>query len=179
MQENPDYETDPPLPDIRPLREQVVAKIKKLELLSSTGLWILALFTALSIGAHRNFDFLPPLSEGIRSLLGAGPPVRYINWALVLYGFSAIILILTQMANNKRPKGALAHFGYLGAFYFFYHFSEGLSDNFWAIFAVGLTILGLQSYHVWNYYHEKIDEQNAVLEELEKLIQQESPRYTD
>ena len=170
MNDQTDHEAEAPLPDIAPLREQVLSKIKKLELLSSTGLWILALFTALSIGAHRNFDFLPQLSEGIRTALGAGPPVKYINWALVLYGFSAIILILTQIANNKHPRGALAHIGYLGAFYIFYHFSGGLSDNFWAVFAVGLTILGLQSYHVWNYYHEKIHEQAEVLEELNKLI---------
>jgi len=162
-------ETEAPLPDINPLRKQVQAKIKKLELYSSSGLWILALFTALSMGAFRNFDFVPPLSESIRAALGAGPPVRYINWALVVYGFSAIILILTQMASDKKPRGALAHFGYLGAFYLFYHFSEGLQENFWAIFAVGLTILGLQSYHVWNYYHEKIHEQMEILEELNKL----------
>lgn len=123
------------------------------------------------MGAYRNFDFLPPLSEGIRTLLGAGPPVRYINWALVMYGFSAIILVLTNMASDKKPRGALAHFGYLGAFYIFYHFFDGLSENFWAIFAVGLTILGLQSYHVWNYYHEKIYEQNEILEELNKLAE--------
>ena len=109
-------ETEVPLPDINPLRKQVQAKIKKLELHSSTGLWILALFTALSMGAFHNFDFLPPLSESIRAALGAGPPVKYINWALVTYGFSAIILILTQMASENKPRGALAHFGYLGAF---------------------------------------------------------------
>ena len=164
------HETETPLPDINPLRKQVQEKIKKLELYSSTGLWILALFTLLSMGAFHNFDFLPPLSESIRASLGAGPPVKYINWALVIYGFSAIILILTQMASDKKPRGALAHFGYLGAFYLFYHFSEGLSENFWAIFAVGLTILGLQSYHVWNYYHEKIQEQTEILQELDKLM---------
>ena len=163
-------EADTPLPDINPLKQQVRAKIKKLELHSSSGLWILALFTALSMGAFRNFDFLPPLSESILTALGAGPPVRYINWALVVYGFSAIILILTQMASDNKPRGALGHFGYLGAFYLFYHFSDGLSENFWAIFAVGLTILGLQSYHVWNYYHEKIYEQEEILVELDKLV---------
>ena len=169
MMDRTTQETETPLPDINPLRKQVQAKIKKLELYSSSGLWILALFTALSMGAFRNFDFVPPLSESIRAALGAGPPIKYINWALVVYGFSAIILILTQMASDKKPRGALAHFGYLGAFYLFYHFSEGLQENFWAVFAVGLTILGLQSYHVWNYYHEKIHEQMEILEELDKL----------
>ena len=127
------------------------------------------MFTALSMGAYYNFEFLPPLSDRVRAALGEGPPVQYINWALVVYGFSAIILVLTQMASNKKPRGALAHFGYLGAFYVFYHFSEGLSENFWAIFVVGLTILGLQSYHVWNYYHEQIQEQTEILNELNKL----------
>ena len=156
---------------MNPLKQQVLGKIKKFELLSSTGLWVLALFTALSMGAYRGFDFLPPLSDGFRRLLGAPPPVRFINWALVLYAFSALILVLTQMANNKRPRsaGALAHFGYLGAFYVFYYFAEGLDENFWPIFTVGLTILGLQSYHVWNYYHEKIHEQREILAELNKL----------
>ena len=69
-------ETEAPLPDINPLRKQVQAKIKKLELFSSSGLWILALFTALSMGAFHNFEFVPPLSEGIRAALGAGPPVN-------------------------------------------------------------------------------------------------------
>ncbi|SDZ75342.1 hypothetical protein SAMN05660420_00130 [Desulfuromusa kysingii] len=164
------HETEDPLPDINPLREQVKTKIKKLELLSSTGLWILALFTMLSMGAFRNFDFLPPLSDSLRAALGTGPPVKYINGALVVYGFSAIILILTQMASDKKPRGALGHFGYLGAFYLFYHFSAGLAENFWAIFAVGLTILGLHSYHVWNYYHERIQEQTEILHELDKLM---------
>lgn len=159
------------MPDISPLVKQVQAKIKKYELLSSSGLWILALFTALSMGAYRNFDFLPPLSDNILALLGDGPPVKYINWALVVYGFSAIILVLTYMSSDKKPRGSLSHFGYLGAFYLFYYFSDGLKDNFWAVFAVGLTILGLQSYHVWNYYHEKIYEQNEILDELNKLAE--------
>lgn len=127
------------------------------------------MFTVLSMGAFRDFDFLPPLSDSIRNVLGVGPPVSYINWALVVYGFSAVILVLTQMASNKSPKGALSHLGYLGVFYFFYHFSGGLQENFWALFVVGLTILGLYSYHVWNYYHEKIQEQKEILEELDKL----------
>lgn len=152
-----------------PLQQQVQGKIKRLELLSGTGLWILALFTALSIGAFQNFEFIPSPGDRIRNILGAGPPVSYINWALIVYGFSALILVLTQMANNKKPSGALAHFGYLGAFYLFYHFSDGLQENFWAIFVVGMTILGLQSYHVWNYYHEKIHEQKEIIEELNKL----------
>lgn len=159
------------MPDINPLRRQVQAKIRKLELLTSSGLWILALFTALSMGAYRNFDFLPPLSDELRAMLGAGPPINFINWALVLYGFSAIIMVLTQMTGVKSPRGALAHFGYLSAFYAFYHLSDGLAENFWAVFTVGMTILSLQSYHVWNYYKEKVREEEEILAELDKLVE--------
>lgn len=158
------------MPDIKPLQRQVQAKIRRLELLSSSGLWILAMFTALSIGASRNFDFLPSLSDEIHEMLGASPPPNFINWALVLYGFSAIIMVLTQMTGSKRPRGALAHFGYLSAFYTFYHFSDALTENFWAVFTVGMTILSLQSYHVWNYYKDKIREEYEILTELNKLM---------
>ena len=159
------------MPDINPLCRQVQAKIRKLELLSSSGLWILAAFTALSLAAHRNFDFLPALGDDFHAMLGAGPPVNFINWALVLYGFSAIIMVLTQMTGPKNPRGALAHFGYLSAFYVFYHFSEGMAENFWAVFTVGMTILSLQSYHVWNYYKEKVREEEEILAELTKLAE--------
>ncbi len=159
------------MPNIEPLRRQVQAKIRKLELRASSGLWILTLFTALSLAAYREFDFLPPLSDELRSALGAGPPVDYINWALVLYGFSAIIIVLTQMTGSKPPGTALSHFGYLSAFYAFYYFSNGLADNFWAIFTIGMTILSLQSYHIWNHYREQIRGEEEILAELDKLLE--------
>ena len=122
------------------------------------------------MGAYRNFDFLPALSADMRALLGEGPSSDLINWALVIYAFSALILLLTQMSGDKKPGSGLPHFGYLGAFYAFYHLTDSLSENFWAIFVVGLTILGLQSYFVWNYYHDQIREQKEILAELDKLI---------
>ena len=159
------------MPDINPLRRQVLAKLRKLELLSSSGLWILAGFTALSIGASRDFDFIPSFSDEVHKMLGAAPPTNFINWALVLYGFSAIIMVLTQMTGSKHPRGALAHLGYLSAFYVFYHFSGDLGENIWAVFTVGMTILSLQSYHVWNYYKDKIREEQEILAELDKLLE--------
>ena len=125
----------------------------------------------MSLGAYREFDFLPELSEGLREALGAGPPITYINWALVLYGFSAIIIVLTQMTSDKPPGTAWGHFGYLTAFYFFYYFSDGLAENFWAVFTIGMTILSLQSYHIWNHYREQIRGEQEILAELDKLIE--------
>jgi len=152
------------------LRKQVQAKIKRLELRSSSGLWLLALFTLLSMAAFRDFAILPSLSEEARAFLGKGPNPYMINWALVVYAFSALIMVLTQMAGNKKPASGLPHFAYLGGFYGFYHLTYSLDENFWAVFVVGLTILGLQSYHIWNYYHEQIQEQKEILAELDKLV---------
>jgi hypothetical protein len=165
----PDSETT--MPDINPLRQQVQAKIRKLELLSTSGLWILAFFTALSIGASRDFDFLPTFSDSVHEMLGAAPPTNFINWALVLYGFSALIMVLTQMTGGKKPRIGWAHLAYLAAFYTFYHFSGELHENLWAVFTVGITILSLQGYHVWNYYKDKIHEEREILAELDKLIE--------
>ena len=159
------------MPNIEPLRKQVQAKIRKLELLSSSGLWILALFTAMSIGAARDFDVFPDFSPEVHEMLGAAPPTNFIIWALVLYGFSAIIMVLTHMTGGKKPRGAIAHFCYLSAFYAFYHFSGDLQENLWAIFTVGMTILSLQGYHVWNYYKDKVREEQEILAELNKLIE--------
>jgi len=150
---------------------QVQAKIRKFELLANSGLWVLALFTALSICAYRQFDMLPSLGEKVRAMLGSGPPVNMINWALVMYGFCALIIALAQMTGNKRPRGVFANFGYLTAFYAFYHLTGAMSDNFWAVFTAGMTILSLQSYHVWNYYREQVREQQEILIELNKLAE--------
>jgi hypothetical protein len=159
------------MPNIEPLRKQVQAKIRKFELLANSGLWVLALFTGLSIGAYREFEMLPTLGENVRALLGAGPPVNMINWALVLYGFCALIIALAQMTGNKRPRGVLANFCYLSAFYAFYHLTGAMRDNFWAVFTVGMTILSLQGYHVWNYYRDQVREQQEILIELNKLAE--------
>ena len=157
--------------NIEPLRKQVQGRIRKFEVLANSGLWVLALFTALSIGAFRGFDFLPSLSDKLRSALGAGPPINMINWALVLYGFCALIIALAQMTGNKKPRGVIANFCYLGAFYGFYHLTGAMQDNFWAVFTVGMTILSLQGYHVWNFYREQVREQQEILVELNKLAE--------
>jgi len=137
--------------------------IRKLEIKSNSGLWALALFTAISIAALRGFTFLSFLSPLVEPYLGAAPPVNLINWALSIYGFSAIILILTRMAQNTRPRGAFTHVGYLCAFYLFYFLADALEDNFWAVFAAGMTILGLHSYHLWTYFQEIIQQARALL----------------
>ncbi len=84
----------------------------------------------------------------------------------MLYSFSAIILILSRMMGGSANYSGLAHVGYLAGFYFFYHFAGAMNENFWAVFAAGMTILGLESYHIWTYCMEEIKKQEEVLEEL-------------
>lgn len=153
-------------------RRLLKAQIRKLEIRASSGLWVLALFTLISIGASREFSFLPELSPAARDVLGPSPPADLISVALVAYSLSAIVLALYWLMSESRPGGSLAHLGFLTAFYVFYYFSETLKENFWAVFVAGMTILGLKSYHLWNYYSEqqRIEEQNLAA--LEKEVEE-------
>ncbi len=91
-----------------------------------------------------------------------------INTALIVYSFSAILLILSRMMGGYGAYGGIIHVGYLAAFYGFYHFAGVLDENFWAVFAAGMTILGLETYHVWIYCVEHMKGEGHVLEEDEK-----------
>jgi hypothetical protein len=155
-----------PKPDPRCLETR--KKIRSLQVRASRGLWALALFIAVSIGALDDFSFLPPLPEKIHALLGASPPVGLISAALVVYTFSAIILILSRMTLGRGEYTGFMHVFYLTAFYGFYHFADALADNFWAVFAAGATILGLESYHIWTHYREKAHEEEETLARTEK-----------
>ena len=60
------------------------------------------------------------------------------------------------MMGGIEHKSSFCHVGYLTVFFIFYHLAKSLDDNFWAVFAAGLTVLGLESYHIRNYCHEEI-----------------------
>jgi hypothetical protein len=62
----------------------------------------------------------------------------------------------------------------LGAFYGFYHYARALSDNFWAVLAAGVTVLALESYHVWTYYRGQIREEEEKLSRLEARLKRSS-----
>jgi hypothetical protein len=86
-----------------------------------------------------------------------------ISSVLLLYIFSAILLILSRMMSGSGKYGGIGHVGYLAGFYFFYHFSGKLPENFWAVFAAGATVLGLEGYHLWIYCSEEIEREREVL----------------
>ena len=128
----------------------------------------MALFLTISLGAMRDFDFFPPLPEKVHALLGASPPVGLISAALIVYSFSAIILILARMAAGSGAYGGMSHVGYLVCFYLFYSYAGAMEDNFWAVFAAGMTILGVESYHIRTHFQELVKELEKVLPRLEK-----------
>ncbi|HEY7746226.1 MAG TPA: menaquinol oxidoreductase, partial [Desulfuromonadales bacterium] len=101
-------------------------------------------------------------------------PVNLISTALVIYSFSAIILILSRMALNSGKFGSISHVGYLSAFYGFYHYARALGDNFWAVLAAGVTVLSLESYHTWTYCRGQIREEEEKLSRLEARLKRSS-----
>lgn len=158
----------PPQPqfDPGPLRQEVHKEIRRLNRLSNQGLWGLALFILISLGAQQNFDFLPPITEGARAVLGAAPPVKLVSIALVVYSFSALILILSRMMGGSDTYRGWSHLAYLTGFYIFYYYGEVLSENFWAVFAAGFTILSLEYYQIWTYCSEAMRTEKELLDKL-------------
>jgi hypothetical protein len=149
-------------------RRDSLARIVRLQRKSSHGPLCLALFLAISIAAQQDFALIPSLPDDIRDMLGHPPPPNMISVALVLYSFSAIILVLTRMVSGAEKYGGITHVGYLTAFYMFYHFSNTLNDNFWAVFAAGITVLLLESYHLWTLCGFEIRKERALLEQLDR-----------
>ncbi|HZV82815.1 MAG TPA: menaquinol oxidoreductase [Geobacteraceae bacterium] len=147
--------------------------VRKLEKRAYAGIHILSAFILLSIGATRDFAFMPTFSPAIRKSMGAAPSPGFISIALAIYVFSAATLSLSRMMEGSDKTGGIAHLGYLGAFFFFYHMSSDMDSNFWAVFAAGVTILGLESYQRWHYCREEIQKEREMIASLEKHFERE------
>jgi hypothetical protein len=145
------------------LRKEALARIRMLQRKFTAELLSAALFLLLSIAALYDFTFFPSLPENIRATLGRPLSVHMIGAVLLLYIFSGIILILSRMMSGSGKYGGVSHVGFIAGFYFFYHFSGKLSENFWAVFASGVTILGLEGYHLWIYCSEEIEREREAL----------------
>jgi hypothetical protein len=145
------------------LRKEALRKIRRMQALVNRGLWVVAIFLALAILGFNDFDLVPSLPAGIRENLGAAPPVRLIQVALVVYGFSAAVLILARMARGSQPSNSWLQLGYLMAFFFFFNFAQALDENFWAVFAAGSMILGLEAFHGWSYWTTRIRHEQELL----------------
>lgn len=149
------------------LRQGLLDEIRRLRRFSNRGLWALSLFLLLSTLAWRDFWFLPGPQEVIAAL-GAPPTPLMISLVLVLYTFSAIILSLSRMMSGVRHPSSFCHVGYLAGFYLFYYFAEALSDNYWAVFGAGFTILCLESYRIWTFCSDQLGKRMEQLAFLER-----------
>lgn len=154
------------------MRQKIKERIRLCERRSNHGLWGLALFVIISIAANSQLDLLAQLAVQYRAFLGPPPPAGWINGALFIYSFSAVIQIFTRMMQGTEPKATMLPVIYLFLFYLFYGASGAQIEHFWAVLAAGMTILGLESYASWNYYQEELRsarEELARLDRLEKL----------
>jgi len=150
------------------IQGEIEARIRRLERSTVVGLLGMVLFLVVSLGAYYQFSMLPTLSEEVWQILGDPPPVEMISLALVVYAFSAIILILGRMAHDRGGYRGLMHAAFFTGFYAFYHLSGGLPDNFWATFFAGLSVLGLENYLLWMRTNSAILREKAELERLLK-----------
>ena len=149
------------------LRQGLLDEINALKRFSNRGLFALSLFLVVSTFAWRNFPLMPR-PEQIVAALGPPPTPQIISLVLILYTFSAIILSLCRMMANLRHRSSFCHVGYLGVFYFFYYLADGLTDNYWAVFGAGFTILLMESYRIWTFCNENIIKKNEALAYLER-----------
>jgi hypothetical protein len=150
-------------------RRDAVARVKQYQKRSLRGVWYLALFLIISLAAQQGFSHLPDFPPSFRKLLGAPPPLLMISGVLLLYSFSALVLILGRMSTGIGTFSGLSHLGYLSGFYIFYHFSHALEDNFFAVLAAGITILSLESYHVWNWCQERVRQEKQYIIRLDRM----------
>jgi len=145
-----------------------VERIRVLREESVRGLWFLAVFLLVSLCSYAAIAYCPDVNPVILTYLGPPPPPHLIGIALFVYVFSAIVLVLGRMMEGESSRGGWSHLGYLTAFYLFYLLAGALEENFWAVFATGMTVLSLEGYRIWNACAEKIRECQEELERMDR-----------
>lgn len=151
-------------------RREILAAINRLQRYSTRGVWSLSLFLLISLWAWRSFPFLPT-PESFIALLGTPPSSQLVGTLFIVYTFFAILLSLSRMISGVAHHGSFSHVAYLAGFFFFYYVDKALDDNYWAVFAAGLTILGVESYRIRSHCQEAISRNRERLAHLEKTGQ--------
>ena len=164
---------DAPLPDTpdenEQARREATERIRQFQRRSYRGAWYLVLFLGVSLAVQQGASRLPDFPPSLKQILGAPPSATMISGLLVVYSFSALILILGRMTTGTGTFSGLSHVGYLVVFYAFYHVSRALDDNFYAVLAAGITILSLEAYHVWNWHQEQIRQEKHYIVRLDRM----------
>lgn len=151
-------------------RTALLGSIQRLRTRSHQGMWAIAAFACISIPAMLSEQIFPPLTPEVKKILGTPPSSNMISALLVVYAFSAILLVLGRITNGSPKMVSFSHIGYLICFYAFYFFSGVLPENFWAVLATGMTLLSLESYHIWSYSSARIKEEEEALTILERRM---------
>ena len=148
----------------------LLESIRRLHTRSYRGMWAIAAFASASVPVMLSDRIFPPLSPEVKKMLGMPPSSNMISALLVVYAFSAILLVLGRITNASPKMVSFSHISYLICFYAFYYFSGVLPENFWAVLATGMTILSLESYHIWSLSMAKIREEEEALVLLERRM---------
>ena len=151
-------------------RAALLVSIRRLRTRSYQGMWAIAAFACVSVPVMLSDRIFPPLTPEIKKMLGTPPTSNMISALLIVYAFSAILLVLGRITNSSPKFVSFSHIGYLSCFYAFYYFSEVLPENFWAVLVAGMTILSLESYHIWSLSIAKIREKEEELALLERRM---------
>ncbi len=149
-------------------RDDHLARIRALQRVSGRGLWLVVSFLLVSLFAYAAAGKDSVFGAQVRRLFGAPPEPHWISAALFVYIFSAIILTLGRMMEGTLTGKGWSHIAYLAAFYAFYLTTGTLEENFWAVFATGITVLSLEGYRFWTICSEKIRESQEEIERLDR-----------
>lgn len=151
-------------------RAALLESIRRLHARSLRGMLTIAAFAFTSVLVMLGDRILPPLTPEVKKMLGTPPTSNMISALLIVYAFSAILLVLGRITNASPKTVSFSHIGYLVCFYAFYYLSGVLSENFWAVLATGMTILCLESYHIWTLSMAMIREEEESLALLERRM---------
>ncbi len=151
-------------------RAALLESIRRLHTRSYRGMWAIAAFACASVPVMLSEQLFPPLSPEVKKMLGTPPSSNMISALLVVYAFSAILLVLGRITNASPKIVSFSHISYLVCFYAFYYFSGVLPENFWAVLATGMTILSLESYQIWSLSMAEIREKEEALAVLERRM---------
>lgn len=150
-------------------RREATVRVRQYQRRSLRGVWYLVLFLVISLAVQRWAGHIPDFPHSVKKLLGTPPSALMISGLLVVYSFSALILILGRMTTGTGTFAGFSHVGYLMGFYAFYHVGHTLSDNFYAVLAAGITILSLESYHVWTWHQERVRQEKQYIVRLDRM----------
>lgn len=110
-------------------------------------------FLLLSIAAYQIHLQMPALPSHWYAFLGPAPSGEMIGVALIVYAFSALLLLIACFDRRPGRYKSCSHLAYLLPFYFFFYYAGVLQDYFIAVLVTGLSLLSLEYYRA--QWHEQ------------------------